>query len=144
MKAISPKINDSTAEFYPGLFRSLNGGAVYALEAFPTLYRRTLHEMKGMFAKEELSLTIDVFNSTALTPGMAGQHIDAQVEDGIDLDHLDKKWDVDRDKILWTLHARTAFQKACLEIWANGFWYQEKAETFRESGEFEAWLAQLI
>jgi len=38
---------------------------------------------------------IDVFNSTMLTPMLAGQQLDIQVADGIALDALDKKWEID-------------------------------------------------
>ena len=139
-KPTAPRIGEQSAEFYKGLFQSLNWGLEYTLDAFPALYRRTLHDMRGVFSRGELSLMIDVFNATALMPGLAGQHLDAQVADGIELDRLDEKWEIDGTALNNKIAALPIFARACLEIWANGFWYREKTE---EPLDLEAWIKQL-
>ena len=139
MKAISPKINDSSAEFYPSVFSNLHSGAAYVLDSFPRLYQRTLHEMRGKFMKGELSLMIDVMNATMLTPQSAGYHLAANVADGIALDGLDAKWEIDGEALNKKLAELSVFDLACLEIWANGFWYRAN----RPNDDFEAWVAQL-
>lgn len=144
MKKIAPKISDTAAEFYPSLFASLNGGATYALEAFPKLYQRTLHGMKGRFSKSELSLMLDVMNATMLTPQSAGYHLAANVADGIALDGLDEKWEIDGKTLNEKLAALPPFEAACLEIWANGFWYAKDRKDIQSGEDFENWLAQLI
>ena len=144
MKAISPKINDSTAEFYPDFFRSLNAGAVYVLEIFPRLYQRTLHDMKGKFSESELSLMIDVMNATMLTPQSAGYHLTGNVSDGIALDGLDTKWEIDGPALNKKMGALSPFEAACLEIWANGFWYAKDRKDIQSGENFKDWLAQLI
>lgn len=141
-KSIAPKIADTAANFYPDVFRNLNSGATYALEAFPVLYRRTLYELRGRFDQPELMCIIDVFNATALTAGMAGQHLAVSVEDGINLDGLDKKWSLDKKTFLSNLAGLTIFQAACLEIWANGFWYSETSQNAEPN--FEPWLKPLM
>ncbi len=80
-----------------------------------------------MFAGAELKLIVDVFNGTALTAGIAGQHLLLSCSDGIELNNLDAKWDVDRKAFLEKLQSLSVFQAACLEIWANGFWYNKNA-----------------
>lgn len=127
MKPIAPRISDKSAEFLPENFRSLNAGAEYVIDSFPALYTRTLYELKfnltNKFTREELSLIIDVFNATALTSGHAGQHIIASVEDGCDLDGLGKKWEIKKTELIEKLKLLPIFSLACIEIWANGFWY---------------------
>ena len=126
MKATAPRISEQSAAFYPTVFRSLNSGLEYTLDAFPTLYRRALAEIKDIFIEAELKLIIDVFNATRLTAGIAGQHIGINVSDGIALDGLDTKWDIDAGQINAKITNLTSFQAACLEIWANGFWYSDE------------------
>lgn len=123
MKATAPRISDQSAEFYPGVFRTLNAGLEYTIAAFPALYRRALAEIKGMFSRNELMLVIDVFNGTMLTAGMAGQHVVISVSDGTNLDHMDGKWSIEAQELICKLRGLTSFQAACLELWANGFWY---------------------
>ena len=137
-------VSDSGMEFYPSLFADLETGLGYAVESFPAIYHRTLHDLKGKFSREELMLLVDVFNSTALTAPMAGQHIIAQVADGCDLDGLDRKWEIDKKTMLEKLRALPIFSLACLEIWANGFWYRQGADTFRSGEDLEKWVWQLI
>ena len=127
MKPIAPRISDKAAEFLSKSFRSLNAGAEYVIDSFPVLYTRTLYELKfrltNKLTRGELSLIIDIFNATALTSSLAGQHIIASVEDGCDLDGLDEKWDIRKIKLTEKLKSLPIFSLACLEIWANGFWY---------------------
>ena len=123
MPKINPHISDSSAQFYADNFRSRNAGAEYALDAFPALYKRTMLHIRKYFSAAELKLIIDVFNATALMPALAGQHIEASVADAIELDQLDKKWEIDGAGLLTRVHELTIFEATCLEIWANGYWY---------------------
>lgn len=138
MKEIRPMIDDATHDFLGELFRSSRQGADYVLSSWPSLYRRALHKVKGTFSENELKLMIDLSNATALVPGLAGQHIPAQVEDGIDLEHLDEKWGVRREEIIGKLKPLDIFSLACLEIWANSFWYGA-----REDQDLEEYVANL-
>lgn len=142
-KSTAPRIGEQSAKFYTSVFQSLNWGLEFTADAFPVLYRRTLHDLKGRFTRGELSLMIDVFNATALMPGLAGQHLDANVADGIDLDRLDEKWKIDGAALNAKIAALTIFQAACLEIWANGFWYRADAPD-PVGKDFDEWLAQLL
>lgn len=145
-KKVSPIISDNAVDFYYSQFDNLNAGVTYTLEAYRDLYRRTIHEMRGNFSEGELMLMVDICNGLILTPGLAGQHIIADVEDGCDLDRLDKKWEIEKETLVEKLAALPVFSLACLEVWACGFWRSKNSEgeLGNYSGEdFKKWLGQL-
>jgi hypothetical protein len=92
-KRIAPQIRETSTDWYKENFVTTNAGAVFVLEGFPELYKRAMLEVKGKFIRGELLLIVDVYNATVLTPGMP--MLNAQVSDGIALDGLDKKWEID-------------------------------------------------
>jgi hypothetical protein len=118
----APRITDKSAEWYKQSFPSVNAGLEYILDAFPALYQHTIHNLKDRFSRGELMLMIDVNNGLILTPRIAGQHLDAQVSDGIALDKLDEKWEIDGDVLNGKIAALTIFEAACLELWVQAFW----------------------
>lgn len=125
-KKMTPRVTASSHKFLKHNFRTANAGAEYILEACTSaLYPRTMHNIKGKFTADELRLILDVFNATALTAGSAGQHLVMNAVDGMELDGLDKKWNVDRKIFTLKLQSLSIFEAACLEIWAVGFWYGE-------------------
>ncbi|MBW2345630.1 MAG: hypothetical protein JRF53_16845, partial [Deltaproteobacteria bacterium] len=67
-KQLGPRIGPQTEKWLEGIFSAKHPGAEYVLEMTPSLYSRTLDDLKGRFGDGELSLMIDVFNSTMLTP----------------------------------------------------------------------------
>jgi hypothetical protein len=136
-----PRITDQSLAFYPTIFSSTHTGLQHVLEAYPVLYKKTMHDLKGQFTKGELSLIIDVFNAKDLMPQRSGQHIVSSVTDGIELDHLDGKWDIDGQLLIGKLSALTIFQASCMEVWANGFWYRHDPE---EPLDLEGWVKQLL
>jgi len=124
MVKTAPRLVGSEAEFYQAHFKSLNQGLELIMAAFPTLYRRALAECVGKFESAELKLIIEVFvfNSTSLKPGLLGQHLAAEADDGCRLEGLDKTWGIDRDTMLGKIARLTSFQSAALEIWAVAYW----------------------
>ena len=119
----TPRASDITPYVLGKYFTTLDKGSEYVLNAFGPLFIRTLGELKGIFTDGELSLIIDTFNATALTPRLAGRHIIGSCRDAINGNGLDKAWVVDKKTFLEKIKSLTIFQAACLEIWANGFWY---------------------
>lgn len=109
-------------------FRDPATGVEHIVRTLSMIYKRTMADLKGKFTPAELSLMIDVFNSTALMPQIAGQHMLINCVDGMELDGLDNKWKVGREAFTAKLQALTLIEAACLEIWANGFWYGVGAE----------------
>ena len=124
MKQVSPKIDDQVHAWYVRLFDTPNQGVSYVLEAFPTLYARTLSELRGKFIQAELSLILDVLNGLLLTPQFAGQHLQGSVTDAIAIEGIDRKWGVTATTLLEKISRLTLTQVAVLEIWAKGFWAQ--------------------
>jgi hypothetical protein len=86
-------------------------------------------------------LMLDVCNGLVLTPGMAGQHLTADVSDGIALDSLAAKWEIDGPALLTRLQALSIFQLHCLEVWCRAFWEQSGTP---ESVSIERWIEQLL
>ena len=84
---------------------------------------------------------LDVCNGLVLTPGMAGQHLPADVSDGIALDSLADKWEIDGAALLAKLQALSIFQAHCLEVWCRAFWEQSGTPV---SVSIERWVEQLM
>ncbi len=124
MKKITPRINDKTVDYLQKNFKNLNAGSEYLLDSIPTVARVYAgYQLKGKFTGGELKLMIDVMNvrQDMLTPQLAGQHILPNVQDGITLDHLDEKWEVDPDKIQEKLKSLSIPDVFFMEIWIQGF-----------------------
>ena len=131
VKRIGPRLDRHTAEALALAHETLNAGAEYVLEAWPTLISRALGEVRGRFGASEARLILDVLNGTLLTAGLAGQHLPLAVADGIALDHLDRKWEVDGAALRATVDGLTSYQCAAVEWWAASFWRGEYSdETF--------------
>lgn len=141
-KPVTPRVSEIIEEWLQANFATKTSGAEYIIDAFHALYRRTLADLKGKFTHDELMLVIDVFNSTALTGALAGQQLDIQVEDGLDLDGLDKKWNISKSGMIDKIKTLTLFEIACLEIWANGFWYGGRYEN--KGGAIEDHVKRLL
>lgn len=141
MVKTAPRISDKSAEYIPTQFATLNAGLEYLADAWPTLHRRALGELKGRFSAAELSLIVDVFNATSLTPALAGQQLAISVSDGIALDGLAGKWDLIGMDLGAKIAGLTSFQSAAIEIWANGFWY---AGTGHVEAGLEKYLEALL
>jgi len=142
LKPVGPKITAKSFDFYGSTFATVNAGTAYTLESFPALYRHTIvRELMGRFARAELLLMLDVCNGLSLNPGLAGQHIVADAEDGIALNGLAAKWDVDWRPFLATLRALSIFQLHCLEVWCRAFWEQSGNEG---AVGIERWVEQLL
>ena len=146
-KPTTLKITEQAAEFYQQTFPNLHAGAVFILESFPTLYRRTLHDLRGVFTLGELKLLVEVFAvSASLTPDYSGQQLSIKVQNGVKFsDDLGGKYTVDEAVLMQKLSKLSIFNAACLEIWAKGGWHIIKsADSSGGDLALERWLAQLL
>ena len=133
MKNITPRINTATEKYLQQNFKTLNSGAEFVLEAVPAVARiYTGYELKGKFIAGELKLMLDVMNGMLLTGQLAGRHLPLSVQDGIALDGLDKKWEVDAEQLLEKLKNMSTAELFFLEIWIQGFWQQSDTVTLEE------------
>ena len=128
MPHTTARITEQTETWYKASFKNLSNGVRYIVEAFPTLYKRSLREIEGQFTAEELCLIIDVFNASSLNPNLAGQQVIPRVDDGISLDGLDRKWEVDGGELIAKLRDLHYLQAMSLEIWAANFWYGKEKD----------------
>lgn len=107
MTTVSPKLQDEIADQLIEIAGTKNAGASEAIEAYIYIRRATLHELKGVFTKEEAAALADMYNATLLTPRLQVQPevIRAEIEDseryentcsrhGANMDELLKKTDV--------------------------------------------------
>lgn len=121
---VSARVTEGTLEFLQKYFRNRTCGAEYLLEAMPSLFAQEMGRIRERFEPNELKLMVDVFNGLIPTPKMAGHHL-ASVEDGIKLDGLDAKWQVNGQELLDKIETLSPAQRAILEIWAIGFWQHQ-------------------
>jgi len=122
-KKISPRIESQSQEFLSKNFNTLNAGAEYVLDGFPMLYNRALHEIRGHFSDRDLSFLVEAFKETKLSPQLAGQQFKIFCDDAMTFRNLDEKWKIKGDLFLTKIEGLTSFQMACLEIWAQKFWF---------------------
>lgn len=123
MKNLGPRANERTVEYLTNHFSRINAGAEYILAAWPAAARKFIGiDMMGKFTAGELRLMIDVMKGTMLSPEMAGQHLCLNVADGIALDGMDEKWNVDAGVLNEKLADMSTPELMILEIWIQGFW----------------------
>jgi len=125
MKKITPRIDDSAEKFLKTKFNTTNAGSEYCLNSLYPVFRKFIAlDLKGKFTGSELTLMIDVMNGTMLISQFAGQHLSANVSDGIVLDALDVKWEIDPTELKEKLISLSTPELFFLEIWIHGFWVQ--------------------
>lgn len=137
---VGPRLSVEAGKWYASNFSSRGGGAEFVLEAFPTLYKHALAGLRGKFSPGEISLLLDTFNSTMITPHFLGQSVQLCADDSMRLDRTDKKWSVTPETFLSKIRSLTHFEKSCLEIFVRAFW--ESGE-FEKPGGLENWVAQI-
>ena len=114
---IAPGTRETLAEVMPARV-----GQGYILEAWPTLAKRTLADLRGKFTTGELCVLIEAVNGLYLTPGLAGQHIGLSVADAMRLDGVADKWGVDEAILNAKLEALTILESVVIELWAARYW----------------------
>jgi hypothetical protein len=119
---IGLRLDPATTKFLESTFPGMYQGGNLVLDAFPILFNRTIQEMNGKFTKNELSFILDLSNGSIPTAQILGQTLGRSVLDAAQMEKLDKKWEVDASQLAKKIKKLTAFQAACLELWAYGFW----------------------
>ena len=145
-KSLTARVSAETADHYNQNWPNSHQGICYVLEAWPVLYRRTLHELRGVFTRHELMLILDVHRGLILTSGLAGQHLAAEVQDGIDLEGMAEKWklpNAGRD-LTEKLATLTTGEKIVLEVWATGYWAPNNRAGADTDENVNAWMAPLL
>lgn len=115
MRKTSPRLSETNAQFYLDHHPTLNAGLEYWIEAIPSLWTRTLYELRGHFTIEELILLIDEFKDSTVQAAMAGQTLNIRVINSLSIKSVDK------ETLIAKIARLTIFEKAVLEIWAMAF-----------------------
>jgi len=129
---VSPRITEQAVDFLQQYFPNRTAGAEYTVESIIYILPQEILHLKEIFTSAELKLMVDACNGLLLTPRLAGHHLQASVEDGIRLDNLDMKWEIDAQALLDKIEALSPAQRAILEIWAIGYWHHEPLPDLNE------------
>lgn len=141
MHKLTARVQDDTVSWLAKHFETKTSGAEFALDLFPLLISRTWRELRGKFTRGELCLILDVFNGVILSARLSGQHLLLEVYDGMTIEGLDAKWEVDRDLLMGKLKALSGLELTAMEIWGAGFWHSGTWED-QEHG-IETWCRML-
>ncbi len=124
-----------TRDFLSQLFKDADKGARHVVDCFPSLYQKSLAEVKGAFGLGELYLIIDAFTGLSIAGRTAGEYLINECTRVIDEDSLDLKWGVNRDEFIQKATSLTVFQAFALEIWACAYWRGGGAKLVQETAD---------
>lgn len=139
--AIEP--DGMTREFIERHFSDPATGAERIVRSFPRLFEKSLDEVRGRFTREELYLMIDVLSGRYDKCSDAGNRLFRECMNEITADDLDRKWTVDRERLLDKISELTVFQSFCVELWAAAYWRGEGG-TERTDIDLERHVERLI
>jgi hypothetical protein len=122
---LAPEIREK----YTRLYGKPTTGASRAAHAFVHLRAATLHELKGMFTRAELSAMVDNLNAVMFDPAYAANNnvLRAGIEDGQKYDGLLTNWNVDPEDIYTKIALLTAAQCYFLMDEIDRFWNEPVA-----------------
>ena len=124
-RTIAPRITDTTRDLLTETFKTTNAGAEYVLDSWPGLYRQTLTGLKGKFPENELILILNVLSTIKIRPEFAGRSLANKIIDGIALDGLAEKHQVDGPELSAKIFKIAPYEAATLEIWAKKIWVDD-------------------
>ncbi len=140
---VCPTLPSETISNYREIFQTVDDGIEYVLEMFPVLFKNALSEIRGRFSKKEVMLIIRVMSGLILSPQLAGQYIVGNVLDRIGREDLLASVGIEKSGFLEKLRSLNIFQRACLEIWANSYWYQG-GKPYEDSDALNRYMETLI
>lgn len=139
---ISARVKEETKTFFDeNSLQSSGSLSMLLIEAFPQMYKATIHKAKEMFSRDELMLIIDVHNGYALTPGMISEFW-WHIAEGIKYDNLAEKWNINKDEIIKKAQSLSVPESFILTVWANGFWYSKKSQDAKPNNDIEAYVSK--
>lgn len=138
-----PMLPSETISEYREIFQTVEDGIEYVLEMFPMLFRNALSEIRGKFSRKEVMLIIRVMSGLILSPQLAGQYVIGNVLDRIAREDLVASDGIEKSGFLEKLRTLNTFQRACLEIWANSYWYHG-GKPYEDSDALNRYMETLI
>jgi hypothetical protein len=92
------------------------------LERYELLLSDARKDLQKKFDGSELSLLADCWNGTWFEPADSIRHISVEVADGIELDGLAAKWEVDPIRLVEKIIALSMLEKIALVDAVERFW----------------------
>ena len=116
---LSTKVSPPSYEFYQQTFREhAHAGGSYVLEAFPDIYRWSIHEFQGVFPEAERALIVRAFRGFDIVPGFAGEMLPARCRIVMESDESAFQ-DIDGDAFFAKIAALPKSLVMIVEIWAS-------------------------
>lgn len=97
------------------------------LERHFDLMERGRRDLRRLLNDKEMGLILDSLNGIGFFDSVAIYHVDMEVIDAIEMDHLDQKWEVDGKALIDKLNALTDAQKIAL-VDAVATWWNRVAK----------------
>jgi len=104
-----------------GLATSMNRVIERDLERYYRLLDDALAHVKQSLSDDEQALIIDCLNGV-LMDSHTIRLLPHQISDGISMEHLDRKWEVDGQALVEKLETMTPFELAAVVDGAERFW----------------------
>ena len=104
------------------------------------VYQESVNSARQKFTPGELSMMLDVMNSTYVDAISVGHGLTANIRDAFALDPgmYEEKWDIkDPKAMVEKLNGLPPFHLSCLEIWANSYWYGDE---FSETPDLKEYI----
>ncbi len=145
-KTISYYVSPSTESAIRSRMTGADASASGALERILDRYGEIMRREQPQLTEAEWNLMRDVLNGCWLSPARSCAWIDIEAEDGIRLNGLDAKWEVDGPALVAKLRALTFAQRVAIvdavEIW----WAQPSPYEVRgrEEGGLRSGLVQAV
>lgn len=95
-----------------------------SLERYYDALDRERRELRKNFLPAEISLITDCLNGTVFSDAMSVGMLYGEIEDGIQLDKLDEKWEVDGQALVEKLNRLTYTQNLAIIDAVERYWYQ--------------------
>lgn len=129
---------------YERLYGRPTTGAARAANAFLYIRAASLHEIKGMFTRPELSAMVDNLNAVMFEPAWATNRsmLRAGIEDGQQFDGVLTKWNVNPDALYEKIETLTSAQCYFLMDEIDRFW-NEPVAWGSPTPELEAFLDEM-
>lgn len=124
MKTSSFRTTPDKKQNLKDIWGSTSAGATKAVDAYINLRKRVLHNIKGHFTPNELKLLVDNQNGTIFSADLfsSAQTLLHAVEDGISLDGIDQKWEVDTKPFFKKINALSDSEAYFLREEIDRFW----------------------
>ncbi len=106
-------------------YKNINAAGNRILNCWTPFKSRCLRLIKEQvgFTANEVKLMLDCHNGMIFNPQFAStQFLSAQVKDSINLDATDKKWEVEKEDILYKIASLCDIESAFLIEWLTTFW----------------------